>query len=155
MPPDDPERLAALLLEWEDRRAAGRPAIRAAGLIAFALPLAACPYWVTVSPRQRLEPAIAYHQMLPVVGLCLLAWATVSTRSLRAPLLALSAGMVVFFSLAYASGAAVLFLFGAALGLLSWIRRRDEGAHLLVLAAVVTLGAGLCLALHIGMATAR
>ncbi len=26
MPPDDPERLAELLLEWEDRRAAGRPA---------------------------------------------------------------------------------------------------------------------------------
>jgi len=130
------------------------PWLRAASLVAFALPLSACPYWVTVAPFQKLEPAIAYHQMLPVLGLAVLVWMALSPPGKAPARLAGAGAVTLFFALTYSSGAVALFLFGALLVVLAWLRRRQEGATLLPFAGVVCAAAALCLALHIAVPTA-
>lgn len=132
-----------------------RLGLRLVALSAFVLPLAASPYWVTVSPHQALEPAIAYHQMLPVLGLSALAWITVSGRTTGAWTLAAVVLVTLFFSLAYSSGALALFLFGGVALSAAWLRRGHEGREILRFALVVSATAGLCLVLHAaGSATA-
>lgn len=132
----------------------GRPSLRMASLLAFLLPLSACPFWVTVSPHQKLEPAIAYHQMLPMLGLSTLAWIVASKRGMGIGRLVLCGLVTVLFSLAYASGAVATFFFGVTVWIASWIRREHEGASLRAFAIVVTGSAGICLLLHVGIPAA-
>ena len=123
--------------------------VRFAALLAFVLPFAAAPYWVTVSPLQQLEPGIAYHQMLPVLGVCLLSWlAVVEGRNLARCVLATLVTLI--FSLAYSSGAVGLFLFGSSVAILAAIGRLPGASGRLVeLGAVVSLTAAACLILHV------
>jgi hypothetical protein len=132
----------------------GLPGVRVAALVAFVLPLAGVPYWVTVSPLQQLEPAIAYHQMLPMAGLVLLAVLALG----EAPPSRMRLGWAVFAtmvcSLAYASGAFSLLLFASAALCLSWAsrrRREEDAAPPLGLAAAVAVTAALALALHVAL----
>lgn len=131
---------------------AGRelPVVRVAALVTFVLPLAGAPYWVAVSPLQKLEPAIAYHQMLPMAGLMCLALLHLDERQAGRAKLGLAVVTTAFGSLAYSSGAVALLLFGAtalALGLTA--RRIDGTASPLGIGMAVTATAVLGLALHI------
>ncbi len=130
-----------------------RPVPLLAGLAVFLLPLAGVPFWVTTSPLQHLEPAIAYHQMLPVVGLVAVSLLFVMVaagegRRATIPAVALCA----FFGLAYNSGAFALFVMGGtmlAISALCRARGEDILQPLPRFAAAVTLTSALCLALHI------
>ena len=142
--------IASVSLAWRLTRE--RSFARSAALAVFVLPLAAAPYWVTISPFQQLEPGIAYHQMLPVLGVCLLAWLAVIDGRGRAR--CLLAGLVTgIFSLAYSSGAVGLFLFGASVAALA-VRcgLRGGAGRLFELGVVVSLIAGACLVLHVALA---
>jgi len=126
-----------------------------ASLLVFALPLAGAPHWVTVSPDQWLEPAVAYHQMLPIVGLAALAWAFGRAgQPLRTGAeVALVSGTALFFGLSYSSGGLALFVFAVTLWLLSLLGKRTEPwatpAPLPLLA--LNLTAAGCLAAHVGL----
>jgi hypothetical protein len=129
-----------------------RPGVLFASLLTFALPLAAIPYWVTASSRQWLEPMIAYHQMLPLVGLFLLALLCVADRSRwpRGLDLALAALVSVFFSLSYSSGALALTVLGGALVLSSALGARSpQRSSATALGATILAVAGLCLVAHV------
>lgn len=133
-----------------------RPLALFASLLVFCVPLAGSPYWVTASRLQRLEPLIAYHQMLPVLGLTALALlcTTDSTRWRRGAAPVLAALLTLVFALTYNSGALALFVFGAAALVLGALCRRkgvEVPASLTAVAwAVAGVGAA-CLALHILM----
>lgn len=131
-----------------------RPALLLAGLLVFALPLAGNPYWVAVSPLQWLEPAISYHQMLPVAGIVLLALlgVTHAARPGRASRRLPYAVVTAIFSLAYASGAAALGLFGGALLASSALGRNAGSASrdpLRGAGAVVLATAAIAVGLHV------
>ena len=132
----------------------GMPGVRNAALLTFALPLAACPYFVTAGPLQKLEPAIAYHQMLPVLGLSALAWMALSRRDLSDVSLALAVLVTFFFGLTYSSGAVALFLFGATLLLLTWLRRGHPESQAFALALGVSAAATISLVLHVAIPAA-
>ncbi len=131
-----------------------RPALMFACLLVSFLPLAAMPYWVSASQRQWLEPTIAYHQMLPVLGLFMLALLCLAERS-RWPGgldLAIAAAGSLVFSLAYSSGAIALLVFGALVALLSKLGPRPACPQLRSTASlgiVIVAIAGLCLVAHI------
>jgi hypothetical protein len=135
-------------------RAVGRqPRILAMVLSVFLLGLAGAPYWVTVSPHQYLEPMIAYHQMLPMVAMAVLALLCVSNAGLRGQRAQLVCAVLVtgFFGFSYSSGGVALFLFGAAMLAASAIARtgnggRDPFPHLVL---AITAVAGVCLVLHV------
>ena len=130
-----------------------RPALLAASLMTLVLPLAGMPYWTSVSPLQWLEPVVAYHQMLPVLGLMLLALLCRVNRGVRSSAwkLILAALLTAFFSLSYASGAFALVLFGAIAVALPFIAkwRSDELTRVARLGGVIFATAALCLVLHI------
>lgn len=123
-------------------------------LLVLCLALAGSPYWVTVSPFQWLEPAIAYHQMLPVLGLTLLGLLCAVDRGRwpRGLAPALAAVLTVFFSLVYSSGAVAMAGFGAALLAVAELTRRTRGEtpnSAIGLAAIICLTAAACLTLHV------
>lgn len=146
-----------LCAAWVCLRAGrGRPALVAWSLLALAVPLATVPYFAAISPQQWLEPAIAYHQMLPVPGLFLLGALGLRGRgaAARPSMLALVALLTLAFSLAYSSGALALLVFGAVLGAGSWLHRWRHGGDsgpLLGFGVTVAAVAGLCLLAHIAV----
>lgn len=121
-------------------------------LAVFCLPLAGAPYWVTVSPEQWLEPAVAYHQMLPVLGLAALSWFWLtrprSVRGERRTDWIVALALTTTFSLAYTSGALALFVFGGSLLGLSALAPRKEALRTPV-AIAICIGATACLAIHV------
>jgi hypothetical protein len=132
----------------------GRPLVLLSSLMAFLLPLAGAPYWVALSPYQQLEPAVAYHQLLPILGLFALALlcVTAAARWPQAVRLALAAVITAVFSLSYASGAFLLLAFGATLAGLAALCMRVEGRRprsLLLFGGVILVTAGICVAVHI------
>jgi hypothetical protein len=131
-----------------------RPVILAASLLAFALPLANTPYWVAASPEQWLEPAIAYHQMLPVLGLILISLIVSSGlgMSARGPVIGIVALLTLAVSLVYSSGAVAMAVLGASLAVGSMILRRrgrGESGRLLILGVTVAAVAGAGLLGHV------
>lgn len=132
-----------------------QPVVRFAALGAFALPLAASPYWVTVSPLQKLEPAVAYHQMMPMLGLSLLFLLCLLCIGQRGSTLSrcvAAAAATTFFSLAYSSGAVSHLLFGATVATLSAMGRSGgPRGPLVALGLVVCVTAASCLVLHIAL----
>lgn len=128
-----------------------QPPVRLAALVVLALPLAAAPYWVTASPHQLLEPAVAYHQMMPVLGLCLLCLLCIAEGS-SVTKCAAAVVVTAWFSLAYSSGAVAHFLFGTSVATLAAAtHHKSPRAGLLALGLAITLTAGLCLVAHIAL----
>ena len=131
-------------------------AARVGGLALFIVPLAGNPYWVALSPFQWLEPAIAYHQMLPVFGLMAIASALLRPASqISFPTLreAAVAMLTIVFGLSYSSGAVSLAAFSTTVFVLS-IRRSSGSAEdpireLRSEAGLVLTCSLLCLALHV------
>jgi hypothetical protein len=123
-------------------------------LLLFCLPLAGSPYWVTMSPQQWLEPAIAYHQVLPVLGLLMLAVLSVMDlgRWKRGVRFVLFAAITTFFALTYSSGAVSLLLLGVTLlALTTLCPNREESGRgpLLIPGLAISVSAAICLAVHI------
>ena len=131
-----------------------RPVILLSSLLVLYLAMAGSPYWVTMSSYQWLEPVIAYHQMLPVLGLTLLGLVFVldRTRWPRGWAYVLAFVLTVFFSLVYSSGAVLLVAFGAVVLAGSEITRRVRGElpnSARGLAGIVFVTGAVCLALHV------
>jgi len=127
-------------------------------LALFALPLAANPYWIALSPFQWLEPAIAYHQMLPVPGLVLLASILGGATAVRWPDEAREAAIALLtlvFGLSYSSGAVGLVLLGGTTVGLTVLARgaRDAEAtrRLRTEGLVLLVTSLLCLCAHVGL----
>lgn len=133
-----------------------RPVALLSSLLVLCLALAGSPYFVTVSPYQWLEPAIAYHQMLPVLGLTLLGLLCVLDRSRWPRGLApgLAVAITLFSSFVYSSGAVVLVVFGAAVLAVSELTRFAPGElsnSARNLAAIILVTAAVVLSLHVLM----
>lgn len=135
------------------RAARNDSALLTASLLTLLLPLAGAPNWTSVSPLQWLEPVVAYHQMLPMLGLMWLLLLCRADGGVRpaALKLILAVAITLFFSLSYASGALSLILFGATLVALTFIARprSAELSPLRHLGGAILLSATLCLALHL------
>ena len=118
-----------------------------------AIPLAGAPYWVTTSPFQWLEPAIAYHQALPVLGLFFSA--ALVSRGTTAGRGALAAAVLVSLAcaLSYASGALALATFGFGVASLAPFAWRSDPARrntLLAIGGAVGAAGLLCGLAHVG-----